>query len=390
MKIMRHRAATSREALEKVKREQGPDAVILNNEQTEDGGVEVVAATDYDAALLHQQFGPAPTTDAAPEVTGASASAARADAGVNRLESEMHSLRHVVFEQLAELTSSELAHRHPARAGLMRSLERLGLAQDLIRELATTQAQDADPDSVWRTAISEFANRIPLLPTDPCAVGGIFAFIGPTGVGKTSTIGKLAARHAIEHGHDSVALINCDHLRIGAHTQLERMGALLNIPVQPIRTINELGSTLSCLAAKRLVLIDTPGFAPRDPALFDFLHELQSSHERLRALITLAANASRASQLDALRQFQAQTTAALVLTKIDEATSLGPALSAAISTNRPIAYTCEGQRVPEDIRSAHDHRAGLVGKAVTLMHEFGADSSSSYPTSQAQETIHDS
>ena len=180
--------------------------------------------------------------------------------------------------------------------------------------------------------------------------GGAVALIGPTGVGKTTTIAKLAARFALEYGPDQVALISTDNYRIGASEQLLTYGRIMGCAVKVVEDVTTLSEALYQLRNRSLVLIDTAGLGQRDTRLEEELMELdRNARIKLQHYLVLPGTAQRKVLEDAVRRFGKAGVDGLIITKLDESVSIGDALSISIEQDIPIAYTTSGQRVPEDL-----------------------------------------
>jgi flagellar biosynthesis protein FlhF len=178
----------------------------------------------------------------------------------------------------------------------------------------------------------------------------VLALLGPTGVGKTTTVAKLASRFVREHGARHLGLLTTDNYRVGAHEQLQNYGRLLGVPVQMVDSAEDLATALAALANKRLVLVDTAGMSQRDLRLGEALASLR--RDGLRCYLTLASNAHETMLDETIAAFGALPLAGCVLTKLDECPSLGGTLSALIRHRLPVACVTDGQRVPEDLRPA--------------------------------------
>lgn len=395
MKIKRFVAKSMREAIRLVREEQGSDAVILSNRRVP-GGVEVVAATDYDAALaqqaLRQHNAPDPqpppekpterakrpdsqqrstehATSAAPvsEVAPASSELAL-------MQRELGSMRRLLEEQLAGLQWNELKRNQPQRVAVLRALDKLGLDADLARAIAEEVPANIEPEEARLLPATLLARRIPIGPQDPILEGGVVALVGPTGVGKTTTIAKLAARFAQHNRARDIVLVTLDHYRIGAQEQLFSYGRLLGVPVHSVAPNQDLGAMLEQLSDRRLVLIDTAGMSQRDHTLTQQIDRLRNIGPRLQSYVVLAANASGSDEV--VRRFAPLKPAGCVLTKLDEATSIGAPLSAAISRALPLSYVAHGQRVPEDLHLAHADRLVLCAMQLARASAKSADDDS--------------
>ncbi|MGE0809747.1 MAG: flagellar biosynthesis protein FlhF [Immundisolibacter sp.] len=362
MQIKRYSAPDMRRALHQVRQAQGAQAVILSSRRLPDG-VEVIAADDYDAALV-ERLAAAGDGDALPAGTGrelprAASDELRApadldrlawavDPAISQLRSELTNLRALLE---AELRQSAALRRTPLEAQLAQHLEQLGLAPALIGELLGQLGDTQDMGAAWRELLGQhLVARIPIASDDMLAEGGVVALLGPTGVGKTTTVAKLAARFVREHGARHLGLLTTDNYRVGAHEQLQNYGRLLGVPVQMVDSADDLATALAALANKRLVLVDTAGMSQRDLRLGEALASLR--REGLRGYLTLASNAHETMLDETITTFGALPLAGCVLTKLDECPSLGGTLSAVIRHGLPIACVTDGQRVPEDMRPA--------------------------------------
>ncbi|MGD8588740.1 MAG: flagellar biosynthesis protein FlhF [Chromatiales bacterium] len=411
MKIKRFFAADMRQALRQVRESLGADAVILSNKSVE-GGVELVAAKDYDEAAFSKAATntPAGTTQSASVVQPASQGLkrSRADSGkstqgkglfssrqtdvekpiqlerkptkslqppsriewsqdpvLQEMRQEMQTMRRMMENELSELTWRDLGQHRPQTQELIRRLLGLGLNANLCRVLAG-QVEDAESlDQAWRHALYHLIRKIPIMQDDLIDQGGVIALVGPTGVGKTTTIAKLAARFCLRHGNRQLALITTDGYRIGAQEQLHNYGRILDIPVRTATTATELSDVLHTLAEKRLILIDTAGMGQRDLQLTARLNMLRSGNHPVQALLTLAATTQRSAITHAIRAYSVIRPIAAVLTKIDEAASLGDAISPLVDAGLPLAFVTDGQRVPEDLHPAKARL--LVERAIELV-----------------------
>ena len=228
---------------------------------------------------------------------------------------------------------------------------------------------------------------------DVCEEGGIFAVVGPTGAGKTTSIAKLAARFALEHDPQELGLVTTDSFRIGAQEHLLRFGRILGVPVQVAGTAEILRVTLDQLADRRLILIDTAGFSPNDDGMLEALMQLTRHSPTLQTLLALPANLQTQAIRQSIRAFDQLGLDGAIVTKLDEATSLGGLLSELIVSDLNACYVTDGQRVPEDIKTAGRYRAGFVSQAVSLARTFNDSASapeavSAPPTGRPAGTLH--
>jgi len=397
MKIKRFFADDIRQALRQVRETLGPDAVILSNKSV-DGGIELVAAMDYDeAAFVAQNQPPEAVQPAAakrPSVTPIERPEAQVaqsnrrpppqparvewsqDPVLMEMRQEMKALRRMMENQLSDIAWHEMGSRRPQTQELLRRLMGLGLSPDICQRLAQ-HIQDAESlDQAWRKALYQLASVLPLSGESLIDEGGVVALVGPTGVGKTTSIAKLAARFILRHGHRNLALVSTDSYRIGAREQLNTYARILDVPVRTAANAEELRVTLNALSDKRLVLVDTAGMSQRDLRLSDQLSMLYSGNRPVRTFMTLSATTQQPALEQAIKSFGGANLEGCVLTKVDEAASLGGALSAALHSNLALAFFTDGQKVPEDIHLARAHT--LVSRAVTLAQEAGGEYSDEY------------
>lgn len=280
------------------------------------------------------------------------------------MSEELRTLRQMLETQLATLAWNDLSRRAPLQTELLKQLTVLGLANDLAGELVAQLPSKLELSEAHRLALALMARRIATIDERWIEQGGIVAMVGPTGVGKTTLIAKLAARWVLRHGPRSLALISADSVRIGAQEQVHTLGRLLGAPAYAIEGVHELPDLLDHLADRRLVLIDTAGLSQRDERLAGELETLVAAHTKLETTLVLSAAAQAGAIEETFERFAAANAASCVLTKLDEATSLGGAISMLIRSGLPVAYLSDGQRVPEDLSAARSHQ--LIARAVEL------------------------
>lgn len=379
MKIRRFVASDIREAMRQVREALGPDAVILETQRVE-GGIELSAAVDYEPPATPAAAGPAanyaavaadggtgqPAPVAAPVAAGSVPRLAD-DREFRNLREEVRTLRDLLETQLSRLAWNDGVRRNAAAATTMRNLTRIGLTPDVVRDIVAALGADLTARTAWSAPLRRLEASIPICDDDLIAAGGVFAIVGPTGVGKTTTIAKLAARYALQGRPEDVALVTTDTFRIGAREQLETFGEILGAPVYQAGDGNRLAEVLDLLSSRRLVLIDTAGMGQRDLRLARQLSWLAAADARVKVLLALPANTQSAGQREIVEAFMAARPSACILTKTDEATSLGGALSALVRSRLPLAYVANGQRVPEDLHCAGPRRTWLVKSALELM-----------------------
>lgn len=381
MKIKRFVAQDMRQALRMVRDALGEDAVILSNKSVE-GGVELTAAVDLVEHVPEETDDQRiPTAQQRPSRAESQVSeqlyAQRDDsAALDEMRREMQNLRRWMQAELSGMSWYDLGQRAPHSQELLARLMSLGLSADLARSLSE-RVRDIDViDQAWRKALYLLASELRVYETDLLDRGGIVALVGPTGVGKTTTIAKMAARFALRYGHRNVALITTDSYRIGARDQLQTYARILNVPVRTATTSEEMEEALNMLGDRRLILIDTAGMAAAHERIVDQRETLLAAGRHLTTLLTLSATTEAAAVQRALRLFADFRPDACVLTKLDEAASLGSVLSALIQADLPLAFVTDGQRVPEDLQTAKAHP--LVTRAAELLSENPNDIDAGY------------
>ncbi len=380
MKIKRFVAPDMRQALRMVRETLGEDAVILSNKSI-DEGVELTAAVDL-VSEVEVQTAPRRTTEspASPRERRQSAAAEPAAvAGADEIQAmreEMQNLRRWLQAELASMSWHDLGQRAPQAQALFEKLMRMGLAADIAQDLLQRVANIEEPVQAWRKALFLLAGGISAGDQDILERGGILALVGPTGVGKTTSIAKIAARFALRHGHRNIGLISTDNFRIGARDQLHTYGRILNVPVRTADDPDSMRDAIDSLSDRRLILIDTAGMGSDSERLALQIETLEAAGSRLTTLLTLAATTEGAALERAVHLFSACRPDACMLTKLDEAGSLGAALSAVIHARLPLAWVADGQRVPEDLQVAR--AMPLVERAAELLEQRGGVCDATY------------
>ena len=367
MKIKRFFAKEMRQGIRQVRDVLGADAVILSNTKV-NGGVEIVAAVDYDESLLQAelvgqdalsnpasvkaaekrfvneaflssdtvsisasslpdlQFSsmrdekksageiPRNMSDQPSQTSLSSASSSNShtdftektaingfekiewsqDPALLELKNEMKGMRSLLEQQLSSLAWGELNRRDPLRAKLTRCLLELGLSPAICERIADATGEHEDFENTWRHALAILAHSLPVDSTDFLDHGGVVALVGATGVGKTTTIAKLAARYALRHGSERVAMVTTDGYRIAAHEQLRTYGRILDIPVRIANNHEELVEALKLLSDRDLVLVDTAGMSQRDIRLTEQFQMLKKSSPSIKTYLVMSSTTHRA------------------------------------------------------------------------------------------------
>ncbi len=385
-------AATSRDALRQVRNELGEDAVILSNRMVEDG-VEIMALTGAELdrltggsahakAEVPEWRAPVPQSAAAQSATaqsttvskpvpafqdtrktpesmpdevrvheqaGSAVLATSSEVQQQGILSEIKSMRDMVQEQIACLSWSDMQHRDPERAGMLRSLLNAGFSPALSRQLL--EKMPADADTSWVRLVLGNNLRVATQDEDVVVRGGVYALIGPTGVGKTTTTAKLAARAVVRYGADKVALLTTDSYRIGAYEQLRIFGRILGVEVHAVRDTEDLRLTLSALKSKHLILIDTMGMGQRDARVVEQSEMFNAAG--VQRLLLLNATSSGDTLEDVVHKYVGPGVIGCIPTKLDEAMNLGTVLDVVVRHKLALHYIASGQRVPEDLHEVN-------------------------------------
>ena len=411
MNVKKFTAATSREALRKVRDALGPDAVILSNRPV-DGVVEILALANddvasmaspahetdmaqprpnlsmpspesyanrraapayqpqpdaFDAAELQSQMQMQMQTQMQSMMQAALAHAKdSAAAEMSGMMSEIRAMRGLMETQLAEISWGATQQREPQKAAVLREMLAAGFSASLSRYLIEKlpAGKDAAASLNWiKTVLSRnlttISNEDEILEK-----GGVFALVGPTGVGKTTSTAKLAARCVMRHGPEKLALITTDAYRIGGHEQLRIYGKILGVMVHSVKDEADLRIALKELRNKHTVLIDTVGVSQRDQNVAEQVAMLSETGADVKRLLCLNATSTNETLNEVVRAYQGSGLAGCIMTKLDEAASIGNVLDVVIRQKLNLFYISNGQRVPEDLHLAD--RGMLIDRAFRL------------------------
>ncbi len=426
MRVRRYLAVDLREALRLVQEDMGPQAVVLETRRLADG-IEIVATLDHAEAEAEHQArlrqreqarrmpareheeerllpdwvrqdlaAPVPAKPPRPELRvprqveaviesparktqGATASrrdqqlaglrehlSAAGEAGedVAALKAELAALRAQV-QGLRKQGSTATAERGDGRARVMDRLQGLGFSPALVEQLLQGQAAAASLDKLWQGCLGRLAKSL-RIEADPELIerAGVQVMLGPTGAGKTTTLAKLAARYVIAHGADSLALLSTDSYRVGSYEQLEKIAAALGVRSALVEPGDRVDSVIASLGRRRLVLVDTAGFSRQAPEHLAQQQMLGESRYRMQAQLVLPANLHGQVLQRTYEDFSGFHLSGAIISKVDEASSLGEVLSLLVQTGLPVTYWTHGQRIPEDIE--RPSAARLVSMAVAM------------------------
>src|SRR5687768_1215539 len=265
---------------------------------------------------------------------------------------EIRSLRGSLEQQLAALNWNDQERRDPARARLLQRLLMSGfshsLAHDLLDQLPVEdERNDGNNEkdladrvkSILTCNLQTIANEGEILEK-----GGVYALVGPTGVGKTTTTAKLAARCVVRHGADKLALLTTDGYRIGGHEQLRIYGKILGVTVHAVRDTQDLTLALAELRGKHMVLIDTVGMGQRDQMVAEQVAMLAGCGTQVKRLLLLNAASNGHTLNEVAHAYRGDGLAGAIITKLDEAVSIGCAIDTAIRHRLPLYYVAQGDR----------------------------------------------
>jgi flagellar biosynthesis protein FlhF len=424
MKVKRIHAPDMRQAIRKVREEQGPDAVILSTKRTEEG-VEVLAALDTNAdalrarhttrtvsaeprraqrqtfvpqggeiadglerlaARLEGKSAPSNATPPAPEVDAAPIPEAnaimppfrsppaprKASPSLESLADDMASLRALLARELGALNQREFSRTQPERAALIERVEGMAIDRPLARRLVEAVPEALTGQDAFDAVLGQLAERLPVVEQDLLRRGGAIALMGPTGVGKTSSALKLAAAFSARHGRASVALIGADRDRLSMERELLDRAASLGIYTLAVSGREGLRSALADVGDRRLVIVDTAGLGHRDPRLSDQARFLTEFPE-LTPYLVVAAPAQRSTLEATIRRYGALRPQGCILTKLDETASLGEALTALTHCGLPLAFCTDGQGADPDALHTPRPRALVARMAALAEESLGAE-----------------
>ncbi|MDH3609006.1 MAG: flagellar biosynthesis protein FlhF [Gammaproteobacteria bacterium] len=368
-------------ALQKIREELGDNAVIISSSQNSTG-VEVVAATDYEAVENSDVIPNIEFYEKSSIANMQVASKSLADRhnidiepvvheiDTSAIQKEISQLRAIIESQTELISWNKLIDQNTVARRLLQKLSISGFGFNLSKLLLGTVKSVNDFDSAWSQIEVRLKDKLSM--TQECVIesGGIVALVGPTGVGKTTTIAKIAAQYAMQHGNSDIAIISTDHFRIGAHDQISIYGSILNVPVVTANDESELHKALKILKNKKLVLIDTAGLSQRDARVQEVMQALSKLSKDLITYLVVSANSQLCVQKEIINNFRSDNINGVVVSKTDEASQIGGVLTALIEQSLPLAYETTGQRVPEDI--VRPNQDEILTKALDYGERFGS------------------
>ncbi|HYC42169.1 MAG TPA: flagellar biosynthesis protein FlhF [Noviherbaspirillum sp.] len=410
MNVRKFSAKTSRDAWRLVREALGPDAVILSN-RTINGMVEILALAPEDMSSLAEPviekpakppisestlaaFGVKRQPEVAPEAAAAAFGAGRpidsdqasnladalaasrngapkerSSADISEVMSELRAMRGMLESQLAEIAWSSQQKREPIKANVMRELLSAGFSASLARYVTQKLPAGEKTDNGLAWVKSVLARNLNVIGNENEILekGGVYALVGPTGVGKTTTTAKLAARCVMRHGAGKLALITTDGYRIGGYEQLRIYGKILGVMVHSVKDETDLRIALEELKNKHTVLIDTVGMGQRDKMVAEQIAMLSGTDAKVKRLLCMSATSTGETLNEVVRSYQGGGLAGCIITKLDEAATVGNVLDVLIRQKLNLYYVANGQRVPEDLHVPNQHY--LIDRAFKLKRE---------------------
>lgn len=321
-----------------------PPTYVNRRAPAQEAGIDMAAMTQMMSAAIAQA-----KESAAAEMSG--------------MMNEIRAMRGLMETQLAELSWNATQQREPQKAAVLREMLAAGFSATLARYLIDKMPATKDAADALRWIKTVLARNLTTIANEDDLLnrGGVFALVGPTGVGKTTTTAKLAARCVMRHGPDKLALITTDAYRIGGHEQLRIYGKILGVMVHSVKDEADLRIALKELRNKHTVLIDTIGMSQRDQMVTEQVAMLAGAGADVKRLLCLNATSTNETLNEVVRAYQGSGLAGCIMTKLDEAASIGNVLDVVIRQKLNLHYISNGQRVPEDLHLAD--RAMLVDRA---------------------------
>jgi len=335
IKIKTYQARSVKEALQQIRTEMGENAVILSNQSTSNG-VSIRAANPEYLKQIEQQ-----------NISGIEIKPAKIDQEIQELKKMIYQIKQQNVKD-APLTVT------------VKKLMQNGWSPNLVQNFMKKKNDLSINDIDWFGKMIAYNLKVTAVENSIVSRGGTYALIGPTGVGKTTTLAKLAAKSVFNYGAQNVGLISMDYYRIGAFEQLKIYGQMLNIDTHSARTKEDLSGILKSMHNKKIVLIDTIGMSQRDSRVDEQMKILQENN--VKSLLCIDAG----TQIDALNQIAnkyGKTVHSTILTKLDECITLGNVLDVVLRHQLRLEWITNGQRVPEDIHLINKNY--LVHRAIT-------------------------
>lgn len=362
MNIRKFVGPTARDALHRVKTALGADAIILSNKRVAEG-IEIAAlAYDDTEHLDHLALGPLtraypslPPSANSPVIVTPTIEIAPLEDKVSQMMARMDAMHGMLEEQMTELSWTSMPQRQPHKSHAMKELLRSGFSAHMARYLISKMPSNINNDEAMAWLHNILVSNITTLSSEDALLdkGGIFALVGPTGVGKTTTLAKMAARCVMRNGTEKLGLITTDGYRIGAPEQLRIYGKILGVMVHSVKDEADLRIALSELKNKQTILIDTAGVGQRDDVVAEQIALLTGTGSKVQRLLCLNATSTCETLSEVVRAYTGPGLAGAVMTKLDEAATTGNVLDVVLRHKLCLYYVATGQRVPEDIHLAN-------------------------------------
>jgi len=279
---------------------------------------------------------------------------------------EMRGMRSRVETQLTAMAWNNNLQHNPVKAKILSTLLAANFSASLSRQLAEKLPNSLEMNRALAWIKGALARNLDTIKDESELLdqGGVFALVGPTGVGKTTTTAKLAARYVMKHGTQNLGLITTDGYRIGGHEQLRIYGKILGVMVYAVKDEADLKIALNELKHKHCILVDTVGVSQRDRMVTEQIAMLSKMNVNIKKLLCLNATCTGETLTDVIRAYKGRALDGCIITKLDEAATIGNTLDVIIREKLKLYYTTHGQRVPEDMQVAN--KVELISRALTL------------------------
>ena len=380
MTIRKFLAKTTRAALNQVREELGEDATIISNRSV-NGWIEVLARSEpatrsnsipkpaeiskeeqlekeliakkaQDTVALLNSKPVKRATSATPEtqVINETKFEAIQNPQIQTVLKEIREMRNQFQSQIDNLSRASLEYS-PNKRELMGHFLSAGFNLDLAKRVISKLPADFSATEAKPWAVNLLAKNLEVQEDEAEFMGrpGIYALLGPTGVGKTTTIAKIASRYVFKHGSQDIALVTTDTYRIGGHEQLRIYGNILGVEVHASKDAQELQQILHQLKDKKLVLIDMAGLSQKDQMVNAQLEMLHQANREIQKVVCLNASSTLDTLNDVSKAFAGRGLEGCIITKVDEAIGLGSVINVVLQNQLKVLYLTNGQRVPEDI-----------------------------------------
>lgn len=292
---------------------------------------------------------------------------------LEKMRTEVENIRKLLQFELAGLLQDNRSRNEPVKAMICKLLHSVGFSEKVADGLVNKLPAEITFNNAWRELVPILERSILVGDDEIVSKGGIVTLIGPAGVGKTTTLAKLAARFVMRYGPQRVAIVTADHYRIGAVEQIKTYGRIMGCSTFAVKNLSELPQLLYSLSDKSLILVDTAGVGFKDERFNAQLSQLKlQSSLKLKHYLVLPCTTQRKVLQHAYNHFSMVGLTGLILTKIDECQNVGDALSLCIEMRLPISYITDGQRVPEDLDIPNP--ANLARRALSAVEDDVAQS----------------